>query len=235
MSETKEHLSIKDITSLEKILMYHFKSTDILSEALIHSSAREQYNACNERLEFLGDSVLGLVVAEYFYEAFPDSPEGALSNLKSLAVSTETLAGCVKKLDISKFIKVGLSMSNKAKYPSSVLAGVLEAIVASIYLDGGLESAKKSIIILLKNWLYEVSDGGFVKNYKSLLQQHVQASSNKVPNYIVLSESGPDHKKIFKVCAEIDGVKYRSATGHSKKEAEQKAAKIALTKLGLLR
>jgi ribonuclease-3 len=218
-------------TEIESILGYTFKDDAKLELALTHSSSKLPDGVCNERQEFLGDAILGMVISEYLYLQFPDYDEGELTRIKSVVVSRLVLATSLKEMTLDTFIRVGRGLGQR-KLPRSVLANVFEAIICAIFEDNGLEDAQKFILSSLKNQIQTVIQDEHEKNYKSILQQYTQKEMASTPTYKVVSQKGPDHSKQFQVVAVIGGKEYISGWGRSKKEAEQRAAEQTLVQLG---
>jgi len=219
---------------LEERLHCRFKDTRLAVQALTHSSAKDKDCPCNERLEFLGDAILGQVVSEYLYHHFPGYEEGDLSTMKSIIVSAKTLAEKARELGLDQLVILGRGLAEKKALPRSILCNAYEAIVAAIYLDGGMDAAKTFILSTLRMTVEEILKDEHEKNYKSMLQDHAQRQMATIPVYRVTREVGPDHKKMFQVVVELDGTEYGPAWGASKKEAEQRAARLALQQIGLL-
>lgn len=219
------------VRSCESHLGYRFREPQLLLQALTHSSIKTVDSPSNERLEFLGDSVLGLVMTEFLYNYFQDQDEGSLTQIKSVVVSTSTLAQESTRLRLAEHYNVGKGVSKKRCLPLSLQANVFEAVVAAIYKDGGLEPARRFILRNLFHHVLAVDADEHEKNYKSLLQQWAQKERNVTPTYRVVAEKGPDHLKHFEVVAVIGGVPYHSGLGRSKKEAEQLAARATLEAL----
>ncbi|MBI4244484.1 MAG: ribonuclease III [Planctomycetes bacterium] len=200
-------------------------------KALTHSSFNKSDN--NQRMEFLGDSVLGLVISEYLYRSFSDKMEGDLTLMKSVLVSSKILTAVGKKLDLVKFLRVGGSLSQD-RMPKSVFEDAVEALIAAIYLDKGFSAARSFIHeYVIRPFKDELSGENYL-NYKTLLQEHYQKTHKLVPIYEVVREWGPDHKKNFEVVVKVNGQVFGPGRGDSKKDAEQKCAKIALKRLNLL-
>ena len=210
---------------------YHFRQPELLRGALTHASGANTRLASNERLEFLGDSVLGLVTCEQLFLLFPDYQEGDLTKIKSVVVSRRTCARISRLLNLGEYLFLGKGMNVHANVPASLLADVFESLVAAIYLDGGLEAAKTFILRHLLPEIEQVADGEHGGNFKSLLQQVAQREFGATPQYVVLDEKGPDHSKCFKIAAQIGRHTYAGAWGRNKKEAEQKAAMNALAQI----
>jgi ribonuclease-3 len=218
----------------EEILGYRFNDHHLLKEALTHASIAEDRLHSNERLEFLGDSVLGLVICHRLYQVFPHYLEGDLTKLKSAVVSRNTCAAVANSLGLTELIFVGKGMNARPERPSSLAAGVLEAIIAAIYIDGGFEAARTFILRVTEPYIIQYAATTHQQNYKSLLQQHSQQVLNATPMYELLDEKGPDHSKNFEVRVVVGSQAFGSAWGAAKKVAEQKAAQIALEELGVL-
>jgi ribonuclease III len=229
-----DHLTRERLEELERSIGYNFRSQRLLVQALTHSSARDREHACNERLEFLGDAVLGLTISEYLFNHFPDFEEGDLSTIKSYVVSAQSLALKAKDIGLEPLIVLGKGLSARRPVPRSILCNIFEALIASIFLDGTLADAKAFILRNLEKTVEQVLKNEHEKNYKSMLQDHAQKQWTVIPVYQVTRELGPDHGKFFQVTAEVNGRVFGPAWGKSKKEAEQRAARAALIALGLL-
>lgn len=212
----------------QEAIGYQFKNPDLLRAALTHASGANTRLASNERLEFLGDAVLGLVCCEELYRRYPDYQEGEMTKVKSVVVSRRTCARISKQLNLGDFLFLGKGMHVNTAVPASLLADVYESLVAAIYLDGGLEVAKQFILEYLATEIEQVAEGAHGGNFKSVLQQVAQREFGATPQYLVLDEKGPDHSKCFKIAAQIAKRTYPGAWGRNKKEAEQKAAMNAL-------
>jgi ribonuclease-3 len=215
----------------QRAIGYEFRQPELLRAALTHASGANTRLASNERLEFLGDAVLGLVTVEQLYMRFPDYQEGDMTKIKSVVVSRRTCARISKILNLGDFLFLGKGMHYHSAMPSNLLADVYESLVAAIYLDGGLEVARSFILKHLGPEIEEVAEGAHGGNFKSLLQQVAQREFGSTPQYIVMDEQGPDHSKCFKISAQIDRHKYAGAWGSNKKEAEQRAAMNALAQI----
>lgn len=210
----------------EAAIGYNFTNRAWLHKALIHSSNRIATGVSNERLEFLGDSILGMIVAEYLFHEYPQFSEGQLTKVKSVVVSRPVLARCANVLGLAKHILVGPGMTTDP-LPETVVADCYEAIIAAIAIDGGMDAAKKFVLSNLEDEIDAVVEDRHEKNYKSLLQQYAQRKEGVTPSYRLLEESGPDHSKMFCVAAVISGRMAEPAWGPSKKAAEQLAAENA--------
>lgn len=215
----------------QKVIGYEFRQPDLLRAALTHTSGADTRLSSNERLEFLGDAVLGLVTCEQLFLRFPDYQEGDLTRVKSVVVSRRTCARIGRALNLGDYMFVGKGMHQHAAVPLSLLADAFESLVAAIYLDGGLEAAKTFILRYIGPEIEQVAEEAHGGNFKSLLQQVSQREFNATPQYLLLDEKGPDHSKCFKIAALIARHRYRPAWGRNKKEAEQKAAMNALAQI----
>lgn len=216
-----------------KILDYQFSDLSLLEEALTHASSAGDRLQSNERMEFLGDAILGFVVCEYLYTQYTDLLEGELTKIKSAVVSRRACARIAQQIDLAEMLNLGKGMEARRSIPSSVAAAVFESVVAAIYLDGGMAPARRFILQHLIPFIEEAAVSAHQQNFKSVLQQYAQKSLPHNPSYVLLDEKGPDHAKAFQVCVEINGRRFGSAWANSKKEAEQKAALVALSELGL--
>jgi ribonuclease-3 len=212
---------------------YTFRNPELLRSALTHASGANTRLSSNERMEFLGDAILGLVACEQLYLRFPEYQEGDLTKIKSAIVSRRACAQFSEALGLGRFLILGrgLSSHGTAAVPASMLADVYESLVAAIYLDGGLEVARAFILQHLKEEIEQVAGGESGGNYKSLLQQVAQRDFNTTPQYLLLDEKGPDHSKCFKIAAVVGRHTHPGAWGRTKKEAEQRAAMNALAEI----
>lgn len=231
-----------DVCVLEKSLGYTFKNKALLKEALTHSSysnelkSKKQSSPCNERLEFLGDSVLSVIVSEYLFAKFPNTPEGELSTMRAALVQSQALASYSRALGVGDFLYLGKGEEkNDGRGRQSTLENVFEAIVAAIYLDAGergFEEARSFVLPIIKN---QLEDKNFALKYtdaKTELQQLIQQTEGDFLEYKLISEEGPDHDKIFTVAAMLNSNVIGKGSGHSKREAEQSAAREALKLFG---
>lgn len=219
------------MSRLEEKIGYHFQHPELLQTALTHSSYANEHNCESyERLEFLGDSVLGFLTAEFLYEHEPAVPEGRMTRLRAELVCEQSLYTVAIRLGISGNMKLGKSAERTGERKrQSILADMVEAILAAIYLDGGMEPAK----IFVRRELLDRADLSeeCTLDHKSALQELLQKNGECSIQYRELSESGPDHDKVFTFCVEIDGVLCGEGSGRTKKEAEQAAAGKALERL----
>ncbi len=222
------------LRQIEQIIGYQFSNQQLLHKAFTHSSVVNNRFLSNERLEFLGDSILAVVICSILFERFPAYLEGDLTKVKSMLVSRRTCARIARQLNLQKFLEVGKGMTRSRALSGSLAAGVLEAVMGAIYIDGGLDAAS-SFIRRAFGALIEQADAQQAHgNFKSLLQQYAQQQLNTTPSYSLLDEKGPDHDKCFEAEVVIDKRHFPSAWGTNKKEAEQKAAFNALVVLGVL-
>ncbi len=211
-----------------------FKNKDILASALTHASIATNRLESNERLEFLGDAILGMVVCQYLFANYPDYLEGELTKIKSTVVSGKTCARISEDLDLAECLFLGNGISTRTKLPTSVMAAVFESLIAAIYIDAGMDAAQEFILAHVKPYIDRAAASEHHQNFKSQLQQHAQRELSATPLYELLDEKGPDHSKCFEVAVCIAGRRFPSAWGPSKKEAEQKAAYNALIDLNLV-
>jgi ribonuclease III len=215
----------------ERRIGYVFTSKDQLREALTHASGAVHRLASNERMEFLGDAILGKVVCKHLFLQYPQYLEGDLTKIKSIVVSRQTCAKISQRLRLQEFLIVGKGMASCPTTPQSLMADVFESLIAAIELDGGPEEAERFIHRHVIPEIELAVAGEIEGNFKSLLQQYAQRALGATPAYQLLEEKGPDHSKTFKVAAEIGGDLYPPAWGRSKKEAEQRAARNAMSEL----
>lgn len=232
--ETRPYLPEEKLHTLQRTLQYAFRDPAYLLLALVHSSAKEEGLRCNERMEFLGDAVLGMIVSDHLYRTHPEFEEGELSSIKSVVVSCPSLAARAREIGLGNFILLGKGITQRKVIPESVLCNTFEALVAAIYLDGGLEPVRAFVLRMLAPAVAEVLANKHERNYKSMLQHYTQKRLSKVPVYRVVKETGPDHEKSFVVVVAVNGEEYGPGAGRTKKDAEQHAAKLALQSLGLL-
>ncbi len=209
-------------------LAYSFVNIKLLENALTHTSFKTPYNPSNERLEFLGDAILGMVISEYLFKKYPDYSEGKLTKIKSVVVSRATLAKIGSEMDLKKYISVGKGLKTSTSFPKSLIANVFEAIIAAIYMDGGIKAAYDFVLKSLKKEIDIVCNNKHEKNYKSILQHFCQRQHGHIPRYKIFRQSGPDHDKTFEVVTLINNVEHCTGSGNNKKEAEQIAAKKTL-------
>lgn len=219
------------LTRAQELIGYTFKDESLLKLALTHASLADHRLESNERLEFLGDAVLGLVVCEELFRIFPDELEGELTKLKSSVVSRRTCAEISDRIQLTPLIFLGKGMDGRGHVPVSLRAAVFESIIGAVFIDGGFDDAKKFIIEHVSDHIEEAAESEHQHNFKSLLQQHAQRNLSATPYYEQLDEKGPDHSKCFEICVTIGVRRFKSAWGNSKKEAEQKAAFNAMQEI----
>ena len=217
----------------ESILQHTFRNPDLLRESLTHASIAATRLQSNERMEFLGDAVLDLVICEALYLRFPEYLEGELTKVKSAVVSRKTCAEIATETGLIDLLHIGKGISGRTSMPSSLAAAVYESIVAALYLDGGFDIVKAYILRTMNPKIDIIAADNHQHNYKAVLQQHAQKALGATPLYELLDEKGPDHSKCFEVCVCVDGRRFPSAWGPNKKMAEQKAALLALEELGV--
>jgi len=218
------------LTELERLIRYSFEDTTILREALTHKSYSGEHKAVhhNERLEFLGDSILGAIVANYLYNLCPHSEEGVLSKIKSNLVSRHNLYLWAKKLDLGRFMRLGHGeLATGGRQRDSILSNAMEAVVGAVYLDGGYPAAEQVVLPWVRTQELKQDDG----DYKSRLQEYIQKRSRSTPDYEVLQTVGPEHDKVFTVEVSLDGKRLGIGKGRNKKLAEQDAARDAYRRL----
>jgi ribonuclease-3 len=215
----------------ERRLGYTFRDKQLLRAALTHASGAEHRLASNERLEFLGDAILGFIVCEMLFHQFPQYLEGDLTKIKSVVVSRQTCAKISEALGLQEFLILGKGMTTHPSVPPSLLADVFESLVAAMYLDGGDDAVRPFINAFIGPEVELAAAGELGGNYKSLLQQLAQREFTSTPVYHLIGERGPDHSKIFKVAAQVGPRHYQPAWGRNKKEAEQRAACNALSEI----
>ena len=221
------------LKQFEEIIGYHFSNQKLLQNALTHSSFSHEnkgkYIPYNERLEFLGDSVLSLVVSRYLYENYPKLPEGDLSKVRAAVVCEQSLWQCAQEIELGYFLRLGHGEEmTGGRTRVSILADAFEALIAAIYLDAGLAQTREWVLGQLYDTIVAAVNGKRFKDFKTTLQELIQAVGNHTISYQVLSESGPDHQKSFFVQVLLDGVVCGEGEGNSKKKAEQAAAQDAL-------
>ena len=222
--------------SLEKKLGYTFRDRSLLSEALNHSSYANEHRSAevssNERLEFLGDSVLGFVTAEFLFKTYGKLPEGDLTRIRAALVCEQSLYEVAKFLGLGQYLKLGRGEeAGGGRERISILADATEAVFAAVYLDGGIESASALIHRCLLDAEKEEVVEERRRDYKTALQELVQRQADQVLTYHMIGEAGPDHDKTFQAEVQLNGQPVGTGTGHSKKEAEQAAARAALEAL----
>lgn len=217
----------------EEKLGYTFKNKKLLETALTHSSyANEKRRESNERLEFLGDSVLSLIVSNYIFRKLSKVDEGELTKIRASLVCEQSLAEFSKEVSLNQYLLLGKGEEmTGGRNRASIISDAFEAVLAAIYLDGGIEVATEWVMKVMNDKLSEALKGKIYKDYKTMLQEQVQRGDVGKVTYNTIKEMGPDHNKYFEVEVMIDGVVKNVGKGSSKKEAEQNAAQIALNRI----
>lgn len=223
------------VQRIENALGYQFSDPALLKKSLTHASAAIAKLDSNERLEFLGDSILGLVICQALFEKFPDYREGDLTKIKSKLVSRKTCSMITAELNIEDLFNIGPGMQKSNALKGSIAAAMLESLIAAIYIDGGFDAAKKFILRLFGPLIEQADAAEHQENFKSLLQQYAQQKMEATVSYEILDEKGPDHNKCFESAVVIDKKRYPSAWGTTKKESQQIAAFNALVELGVIK
>lgn len=225
------------LLAFQKQAGFRFKDLGLLDLAFHHRSFSNENNkkrTNNERLEFLGDAVLGMVVAASLYECMADRQEGDLAKAKSVVVSEDTLSGIALALHINEFLVLGKGEEmSGGRMKKAILADAVEAIIGALYLDSGYRAAEQFVSGIMTPQIELVLQNRHHKDYKTLLQEHVQKQFKTVPKYTLVKKSGPDHDRTFWVSVSIAGADYGPESGKNKKEAEQTVAKVAWQALGL--
>jgi len=229
----------ENLSELEKEFDYAFKDRRLLVVALCHRSIQNNIGiegfVSNERLEFLGDSILGMVISEFLYSNYPDYREGKLTKIKGLLVSEAILYRIAQEIDLGRYIIMSNEEQNSGgRNRKTILADAYEAVLGAIYLDDGIEPVRNAVRMHLLEGHESLIAGDEYVNYKGRLLEYTQSRNKGVPRYEVASESGPEHMKTFNVVVKIVGEEMGKGKGHSKKQAEQNAAKLAMQKLKLL-
>lgn len=221
----------QQLADCESVIGYRFQDRELLQRCLTHASIATTRLHSNERLEFLGDAVLGMIICEILFERFPNCPEGELTRMKSSLVSRSTCARVSRRAGLELHMFLGKGLMQDRSIPNSIRAAIFESLLAGVYLDGGWDAARSFVRRVMEKELASVEELHHGKNYKSVLQQMSQKQGGATPVYELLDEKGPDHSKCFKVAAVIGDRTYCSAWGQSKKEAEQRAAQNALCEI----
>lgn len=218
---------MKHYKALEEALNYTFKRDDLITEALTHKSYKKPYN--NERLEFLGDAVLDLIVGEYLFQKFPKEAEGVLSKIRASLVNEKGFTKLALAINLGDSILISSAEeNNNGRTKPSLLSNAFEAVIGAIYLESGLKVAAKIAIHLIESNYQTIDLNSLSKDFKTTLQELTQADFGETPTYKMVRAFGPDHKKEFEIAIELQNKTIASAIGRSKKEAQQKAAEIAL-------
>jgi len=216
--------------ALERALNYKFKRDDLITEALTHKSYKKPYN--NERLEFLGDAVLDLIVGEYLFNKFPKENEGLLSKIRASLVNEKGFAKLARDINLGQCLLISSAEENNSgRTKPSLLSNAFEAIIGAIYLESDLKVASRVAVELIEKGYESIDLNSLSKDFKTTLQELTQAEFGETPTYKMIRSFGPDHKKEFEISIELQHKVIASAIGRSKKEAQQRAAGIALKKL----
>lgn len=215
----------------QEILDYQFRDLKLLQSALTHASGASHRLASNERLEFLGDAVLGLTVCQWLFETYPEYDEGELTKIKSSVVSRRSCGKIACRIGLDRCLIVGRGVTQNRSYPKSLVSDVFESVIAALYLDGGVDAVKDRIRTWLAEDVEKVAGNRGAGNFKSSLQQIGQRDFAVTPQYRLIDESGPDHRKSFLMAAIVGKREFAAAWGHNKKDAEQRAAANALAQL----
>lgn len=226
----------ESIRAFEEKIGYEFKNKTYIQTALTHSSFANEHKEFNynERLEFLGDSILGLVVSDYLFRARNDLPEGKLTRLRANVVCEESLSAVARKINLGDHLFLGKGeKTSGGSDRDSILADATEAVIAAIYLDGGFDQAKDFILSNLRDTIAKNIDGNIFRDYKTILQEIIQGNNGKI-SYKLVGESGPDHNKEFEMQVKCGQDTIGIGKGKNKKEAEKEAARDALVKMGEL-
>lgn len=222
--------------NFEKEIRYKFKDKNLLKRALTHSSYANETrdaNKSNERLEFLGDSILSIIVSEYIFKNFKDLPEGELTKIRASLVCEKSLCAFSRELNVGNYLLLGKGeLQSGGNTRSSILADAFEAVLAAMYLDGGMEVAKSHVLRFVLKELDNFQSDEVFKDYKTMLQEIVQRNPEEILQYVLADESGPDHDKQFAVNVKLNSNIFSTGIGHSKKQAEQDAARKALELMG---
>jgi ribonuclease-3 len=211
MPPTSHRNGFRPPEECQEVLDYRFSDLNLLREALTHASGANHRLVSNERLEFLGDAILGAIVCDLLFRKFAEYLEGDLTKIKSIVVSRHICAKITQDLGIDEFLMIGKGMGSHTQTPSSVLADVFESLIGAIYLDGGMEEARRFVARHIEPEIVAAVEGQDSLNYKSNLQQFAQREYGATPTYLLLDEKGPDHSKCFKISARIGERRYAPA------------------------
>lgn len=234
-SKNRKKHRYRQLTKLQSVIRIKFKDTSLLNRALTHRSYVNESDVDeldNERLEYLGDSVLGLIVNEYLFRHFGNYPEGNLAKIKSAVVSEETLCKVAHPLNLGSFLQMGRGEEQSGgRQRPSILANALEALIGAIYLDSGIKECRKFVLGLLKKDIERIDQLTYLRDPKTTLQEYVQKKYKERPVYELVAENGPDHQKEFVVALVVNGKRIIEGTGTSKRKAEMDAATVILKKI----
>lgn len=229
-------MSNMPVDLLEKTIGYTFNDKSIINTALTHSSyaneqkAKKNFIKCNERLEFLGDSVLSLVVSEFIYDKYKDKPEGDLTRIRASVVCSRSLSSLANEIKLGDYLLLGKGEEETGRTNPKILENTFEALLAAIYLDSGhsKETVANFLLPIIEKEIVSASKDELANDFKTALQQFIQATSNERLQYLCVKESGPDHAKVFEVDVKLNSNVIGHGVGKTKREAEQNAAKEAL-------
>ncbi|MGB2697631.1 MAG: ribonuclease III [Candidatus Zixiibacteriota bacterium] len=220
-----------DLSQLQSRLGFFFRDQTLLQQALTHRSFCEDRDSSYERLEFLGDSVIGLIISQFLYENFPRKAEGDLTKIKASLVSEITLAQVAQSISLGEFIRMSKEEKKAGgQEKASITSDAYEALIGAVFLDGGLSQTTRIIDKHILSRIYQIIKNESFRNYKGELLECLQAQGRRLPRYQVLEEKGPDHEKKFVIAVFVKGDEWGRGSGTTKKEAEQNAAKMALEK-----
>jgi ribonuclease-3 len=223
----------EQIQRAQDLLDHEFSDVALLKRALTHASLVDSRLDSNERLEFLGDAVLGMVICDYLFRTFGKAMEGEMTKIKSRVVSRHVCADVARDQGLDELLRFSKGMEGpSAELPRSIIAAVYESLIGALYIDGGLVVAARFILSGMTPRIHDAYKSGHQSNFKSVLQQVTQQTMGLTPLYLVLDEKGPDHAKCFEVCVEVGAQRFDSNWGPSKKQAEQAAARTALLSMG---
>jgi len=227
---------LKQLNEFENVIGYSFKNINILNNALTHSSfvaSKADFHEHNERLEFIGDSILSMVISLHLYSKCKDAPEGNLTRFRAGIVCEQSLYNASKRLKLGQYLLLSKGEENTGgRNRVSILADAFEALIAAIYLDGGIKKAKTFILSNLNDIINDAAENKIFSDYKSFLQEYIQKDNLGKLSYKLLKEEGPDHDKTFEIALYLNNALIGKGTGHSKKDAQQAAARKAIAGLG---
>lgn len=230
---------LQELTGLQEKLCYSFNNVELLNTALTHTSyvkGENRKTGHNERLEFLGDAVLELIVSEYLYINNPNMNEGLMTRVRSRAVYENALYDAAREIALGEYLLLSHGEEHTGgRDKPSILSDALEAVIGAMYLDGGIEPAKRFILSFAVGFIKDAINTVSAKDYKTLLQEHIQQNHSGALEYNVVSVSGPDHRRVFTIEAAINGKPYGKGQGNSKQEAGQNAAHATLVMLGAIK
>ena len=228
MAEQPDPAELGDTLAFcEQALQYQFRDRDLLLRCLTHASIARIRLDSNERLEFLGDAIMGAIVCDQLFSMYLDKTEGELTRVKSVVVSRTSCAKISSDLGLDRCLQLGKGLADNETIPPSIMAAVFESLVAGVYLDGGFDAVSVLVRRVMIPEIERTVETSHGKNYKSLLQQLSQKSNRGMPSYDLMDEKGPDHSKCFKIAVRIGAETFAAAWGQNKKEAEQRAAENA--------